>query len=188
VNTLYAGDSARGAHEQWDEVAQAGGGRFTAISMTDGLAQVATPHDDEIQRLNDALNQTYVPYGAEGRLKQERQVQQDANARIMGLGSATTRALAKGTRMYKNSGWDLVDAVEDGADLEAIPEAALPAELQAMEPDARKAYVDQQAQEREAIREKLKQAKRSRDAWLDENAEQGEGLGAKMKEMVAEQL
>ena len=188
VNTLYAGDERQGISEHWPEVANAGGGRFTAISMADGLVQVETPHDAEIQRLNDELNGTYVPFGTLGQAKKRRQTAQDANARSMGFGSAATRTLAKGTRLYKNADWDLVDATDGGLDVESVPEASLPAEMRAMRPSQRKAYVDELAAKRAEIRLRMQDRKLDREKWVEENVEEGEGLGVKMKEMVAEQL
>ncbi len=189
INTLYAGDQRRGVGEHWDDVAEAGAGTFTAISLQDGLLQVQTPHDAEIQRLNDELNATYVPFGRQGAAKKARQEAQDRNAQHLGIGSATTRALAKGTAMYKNADWDLVDAVEQGeVELAEVPIEALPAPMQSMTEPERAAYVTEQAAKREAIKQRLLGAKDAREEWTRENVEAGDGLGEKMKGIVAEQL
>ncbi|MEM6926195.1 MAG: vWA domain-containing protein [Myxococcota bacterium] len=189
INTLYAGEQSAGVSEHWHEVAEAGGGKFTAISMADGLVQIQTPVDEEIRRLNEELNATYVPYGRRGAEKKRRQDVQDRNARSLGLGSATTRTLAKGTAMYKNADWDLVDAVAEGeVELSAVPEEALPEPMQGMDAAQREAYLADQTTKRAAIKRRLLGAKGDREAWVKDNVEEGEGLGEKMKAIVAEQL
>ncbi|MEN0063790.1 MAG: vWA domain-containing protein [Myxococcota bacterium] len=189
INTLYAGQVNQGVAENWDDVAEAGGGRFTAISMADGLVQVATPHDAEIERLNKALNDTYVPMGEAGRQRYRRVQEQDERAGRMGAASSAARALAKGSSVYKNEAWDLVDATTSGkAEPEAVSAPMLPPEMQAMRPAARRAYVETKKAERDAIKQQMAEIKEAREAWIEENAEESEGLGKKMKTIVAEQL
>lgn len=56
---------------------------------------------------------------------------QDRNASSLSSGSMTERALSKSKRAYKNSNWDLVDAVNNKeVDVEKIAQSELPSELQ----------------------------------------------------------
>ena len=66
------------------------------------------------------------------------------------------RALTKGNAITLNSSWDLVDATKrEGKKLEALPAAALPAEMKDMRPEERQAYVDKKAAERVELQKQI---------------------------------
>ena len=65
---------------------------------------IEAPQDGEISRLGSKLNETYIPYGVQGRDGQKRQEAQDKNAQGSGAASATSRAVTKANRLYSNGG------------------------------------------------------------------------------------
>ena len=91
INALYAGSRESAAGEMWPDVAQAGGGNFSAIDAAASLAQVATPHDQELLTLNSRLNETYLPYGEGGKAGLANQRVQDNNATRLGVQSCSAR-------------------------------------------------------------------------------------------------
>lgn len=115
VNTVYCGGPDELDATGWREGARLAGGRFLSIDHNAVVHYVAAPQDDEIARLGREINDTYVYYGADGRSGYDNQVAQDDNMLDYGAGSVVTRSISKGSHMYRNESWDLVDAVEGDA-------------------------------------------------------------------------
>jgi hypothetical protein len=85
------------------------------------------------------------------------------------IGLLAQRAKSKATELYNNAKWDLVDAVEAGeADLDAMEPEALPEELQAMAPEARKDFVSEKAKERAELKAAIVELSSRRDAYVAE--------------------
>jgi hypothetical protein len=62
------------------------------------------------------------------------------------------RALSKASGNYSNAGWDLVDATrENKIDPATLKPEELPAEMKALAPADRKAFIEKRAQVRAAI-------------------------------------
>ncbi len=189
INAMFAGQRDQGVRERWAEVAEVGGGVYTAIDQQAGTYQVATPYDDKLQQLNAALNETYLGYGARGRAGKANQARQDANAARMGSASIGSRIAAKGTAAYDASSWDLVDGVEAGTiALEAAPAEDLPEPLRALEGEQRQQYVEELKERRERIRREIEEVAKKRKRHLEKAAPDDEGLDKAMLEAIDEQL
>src|SRR5262245_9689884 len=151
VNTIHCGtrEFEAGERSGWREGARRAYGVFGEFEQDQAVAYVAAPQDDEIARLGVELNQTYLPYGARGADGQARQSAQDGNAARASKGASVNRAFAKSKQVYSNSTWDLVDAVKNGqVDVKNVKTEDLPAELQKLSVEARKAAVAQKAEAR----------------------------------------
>src|SRR5262249_7640971 len=69
----------------------------------------------------------------------------------------------KATHLYSNAGWDLVDAVKNRqVDVDAVKTAELPAAMQKMTPDQRRAFVDAKAQERARLQSQIQALEQDR--------------------------
>lgn len=166
VNAIYCGPNSASEALGWREVARLGSGRYAAIDQNHRVA-IATPQDAELAKLSDELNRTYVAYGREGRARLENQAQQDKNAVAAGAPAAASRAAAKSSGLYRNDGWDLVDARAHGdANVKTMPAAALPAPMQAMAPKEREAYLDGKAKDRARIQRRIAELSRARDEFV----------------------
>ncbi|MCK4305689.1 MAG: VWA domain-containing protein, partial [Candidatus Eisenbacteria sp.] len=133
INTIHCGGYDKGISGSWKDGAVLADGKYMHIDHNQVLVHIDAPQDAEIARLGAELNQTYIPYGAAGRVSAERQEAQDKNAYTAAPEAATQRILFKSSVHYKNSCWDLVDAVKDGVDdLEELDEAALPDSMRTM--------------------------------------------------------
>src|SRR5690606_27805567 len=97
--------------------AQITGGEYTSIDHNRRVVYVDTPYDELIIRVNDKLNNTYIAYGLQGREKKAVQLVQDHNAMELEQAVAVQRTLSKSSRLYNNSRWDLVDALEEDSTL-----------------------------------------------------------------------
>jgi len=170
VNAIYCGadgsDEARG----WQRVATSTNGVYASIDQqAAAVANVATPFDEEIAALNTELNSTYIAFGDGGERGRANQVEQDSNAAVMSPAAAASRTVAKAGALYR-AAWDLVDAVSQGKKLEEIPAAELPAEMQALPPAEREAYVREQAERREDLQRQIGELAVSRDEFIKEQS------------------
>ncbi len=185
INSIYAGGHEQGRREAWDQVAIHGGGCYSAIDMARGVAQIGTPFDAELLRLNNELNATYLPYGEEGRVARANQLAQDKNAESLGQHTAASRARVKGGAAYENSHWDLVDAVaQRKVEVEALPAAALPESLRDVAPAERAARVEQMRGQRAEVQRRIQDVGRQRDAFLEEARQQQGGEAAGLDDAI----
>jgi len=189
VNTIFCGQYQHGVDTQWKNGAQLAYGDYMAIDHNQQTVHVATPYDDIILQLNIKLNKTYVPYGKKGKAKVAVQVQQDANAAGYSKENAVSRTVSKGSHMYKNSSWDLVDAEEEeDFSYDDLEEEALPEALQTMDKAELKAYIETQRAERTKIKQEIAQWDTKRRNFIAENkAETENALEGAMIQAIKKQ-
>ena len=193
INTIHCGGHDEGISGHWKDGAVLADGRYMHIDHNQALVHIDAPQDAEIALLGAELNQTYIPYGAAGRVSAERQEAQDQNAQAAAPEAATQRILFKSSGHYKNSRWDLVDAVKDGVvDLEDLDEAALPESLRTMTTEEREAFIEASTAKREKIQEEIGKLNDERKKYVAEKmkalGEEGEEtLDQAMIEAIREQ-
>jgi hypothetical protein len=191
VNALFAGNREQGIIEKWHELAQAGEGNFSAIDPAVASIQIATPQDDLLLELNHSLNTTYVPYGEKGEAGLANQIAQDSNASRLGVQSCSSRIVAKGSALYNNASWDLVDrSLQPDFDWEALPMHDLPEELHDLSDEARDAFLEARRAEREQIQAAIQQASDEREAFVQQALAErlgDAGLGQAMRRVIREQ-
>jgi hypothetical protein len=145
VNVISAG----GDDQTWKDAALFAHGEYLVIDHNRVVAHIASPQDAEIARLGTLINDTYLAYGADGRLRFERQASQDSNAEASQPGAMMQRAVAKGSAYYRNDAWDLVDGLREGTiALDKLKDEDLPEVMRKMSPEEREAYVEAKAAER----------------------------------------
>lgn len=156
VNTIYCGTEGDGLAAGWRSAALATNGLFASIDQNAGaVANVATPMDDELVKLNGQLNDTYIAYGKDGKRYRDNQREQDANADAMSKSAAASRTVAKASPLYQATQWDLVDAVKSGQSLDDLDVSELPEPMQEMSVDERELFVEQQSKKREALQAQI---------------------------------
>ena len=129
-----------------------------------------------IIKLNSKLNNTYISYGAMGYERKAQQSTQDLNAAELEEVVVVKRAVSKSSRLYKNSQWDLVDAVEDDeAVLSKLKEDDLPKELQGKSKSEIKAYVEDKKAEREKIQKEIQELNAKREAYIAQSQKEEKG-------------
>ncbi len=168
VNAIYCGseDYAQ-ATPTWREITKLADGRYMEINASGGAIAIATPFDDELGKLNARLNGTYLAYGAKGGAGAANQLAQDSTALSLAPASAADRYAAKSSKQYRNSKWDLVDALaEKEVDLAKLTENELPDELKKLKPEERKAYVDAKAKERAEVQKEIQEVAKKREAYI----------------------
>ena len=167
VNTIFCGNFDEGMHTNWKDGADMTGGSYMSIEQNRKTVYISTPYDSKIDACNERLNRTYIYYGASGEHKKAAQATQDMNAESYGMANKVERAVSKSTHAYKNSSWDLVDAAkEDESVISSAPSEQLPAEMQGMSAEQRKAYVTQKANERRNIQNEIQELNNKRQEYI----------------------
>jgi hypothetical protein len=175
VHAIRCGDDPE-TGRAFGRLARLGGqGSYLSIGQTGGMVAVATPYDSELKRLNEEIARKTMYGGAKpardaARTKAEATSAMPAAAaadRMMfnsintGAGLATTAAPAA-----EPGSVDLTAAPAQAA---AMPEDALPEELQAVAREERQAKLEQMQQERVELEKKASEIARQRADWMKEN-------------------
>ncbi len=171
VSTIFCGDHAEGLRTLWADGARLADGSFMSIDQNQAIVQIESPHDEELVRLSSELNETYVAYGKveDREAAQHRQVAQDVNALNLSQQAAAMRCATKGGQFYNNASWDLVDACKQNlVKLEDLKEAELPAELQKLSVDERKAFVEKKTNQRTELQTRIAELSKQREVFVAE--------------------
>jgi hypothetical protein len=173
VNTIHCGSDHEGISGKWRDGALVADGKYMQIDQNRAVAHYEAPQDTEIARLGVELNKTYIAFGSAGKAGADRQSAQDANAwSRLSQGSAVQRALNKSSALYCNGAWDLVDACkEKTVDLAKVKKEELPAEMQKMNVDERKAYVEAKTKEREKLQADINRLNTERTKFVKEQVQ-----------------
>ncbi len=169
VSTIFCGDRDEGVRTNWEQGAKLADGSYFSINQDHQVAEIHTPQDQELARLSRELSTTYLPYGDAEARKQfaDRQEAQDLNAARSAVSAAAARAGFKASSLYRNSGWDLVDAVADGkVKLEELKNEQLPKPMQPMSLDQRKAYLARMTNQRKDLQAQIQKLSAVRDQFV----------------------
>lgn len=169
VNTIFCGDYQNGVSGKWRDGATRTGGDYFAIDHNREQIYIVTPYDDIIIRLNTALNDTYIHYGAQGYSKSMMQATQDSNAAELDEEVVVKRAVSKSSRIYNNASWDLVDASKDkNFKYDKVEKKSLPKELQGKSTAEIKSHVEKQAKKRSEIQQEINELNGKRKKYIAE--------------------
>ncbi len=190
VNTIYCGDEGDGIAPGWRRVASLANGMYASIDQNAAaVANIATPMDQKLLELNKELNETYVAFGRDGKRYRKNQLAQDENAAKMSPAAAASRTKTKVSGLYNSSDWDLVDAVKSGKDLEQVAEDDLPAEMQAMEAEERRDFVQKKTEQRQELQREITELDTERRAYIAEKRrDQQNATGKGLDEAIQEGL
>ncbi len=184
VNAVYCGPSGAGDAAGWALVAKLGQGRFAAIDHNHTVA-IAAPQDDELRRLSEALNHTYVAYGSAGTARQANQAAQDKNAAATSAPAAAARAVGKASGLYNAEAWDLVDATRNKKrDLATMDARELPQELAALPAPKRAEYVEEKAKARAELQGRIHALSGDRERYLAAERRKAKPAAASMDEAL----
>ncbi len=173
VNTIFCGNFQHGVDAKWRDGATSTYGDYMAIDHNQHTVHVASPYDDLILQLNIKLNQTYVPYGKYGRKKIALQEEQDDNAGSYSKANAVSRTVSKGSHLYKNDSWDLVDAEkEEDFNYDKLKNEDLPENLKGKSTTQIKIYVEEKRNERKRIQDEIAALNVKRRNYIAENKDE----------------
>lgn len=182
VNAILCG----GQDPTWKQGALLAQTDLMVIDQNAAPVHIASPHDAEIEQLGAALNETYMAFGAEGERGAKRQAAQDGNSKGAQAGSMMWRSIAKSKANYKNSAWDLGDAVKDKkVAIEKLGADDLPAPMRGLSVDERKIYVQKKLDERARLQKRIHELSSARDAYLVKKRSQQPETGAALSSLDA---
>ncbi len=189
VNTIHCGNHEEGVKGEWAAAAKCGHGEALNIDQDRAIPDIPCPQDPVILDLDQQINSTYVWFGSEDDRKYygQNQREQDRNAVRMSSSVAVKRSITKAGRAYNNKNRDLVDSVEDEADLlSSVPEEHLPDTMKTMSLDERRAYVKEMQKKRAALQAEVRKLSAERELYLaaQMTLEKGEGEEATLGDAV----
>lgn len=191
VNTVFCGNAQQGISSFWKDGAERAEGKYMNIDHQQSTVYIETPFDKELVQLNQQLNETYIAYGEEGKMKKENQIRQDKNAESYGSANMAARAVSKSTSAYQNEGWDLVDASKDESfNVATVREESLPAAMKGMSKEQKEKYIEEMRKKRESIQKQISDINAKRSAFLKEKEKsngQQNTLAKAMSESIREQ-
>ena len=189
VNTIFCGDYKQGIATKWQDGASLTYGDYMVIDHNQRTVHIASPYDDIIIQLNIKLNNTYIPYGLYGKKKVAIQEEQDSNAAGYSKANAVSRTITKGSHLYKNSTWDLVDAeAEKDFSYDKLNKEDLPEELKGKSKSEIKAYVSKQRNKRNRVQAEIKEYNKKRQAFISKaKSETSNGLESVMIQSIKKQ-
>lgn len=171
VSTIYCGNYEKGVQELWKDGADLGNGKYFNIDSDKKIQYIKTPYDDSIQKLNIALNNTYIGYGVKGSRKKAQQESQDMNAVSIAEENMVERALSKSSAAYSNSSWDLVDYIgEDYDKLKSIDKKDLPEVMESNSHEENIEFVKEKKMERENIQKSIQVLAKKRGDYILEKS------------------
>lgn len=168
VNTVHCGSRDEGINGQWEAGAKAADGSFACIDQNAVRPAIAAPQDEELRKLNEGLNGTYLTYGSQAAQEAAaNQMAQDRNAAAAAPAAFASRAQTKASSAYRNSGWDLVDAVkEQKVELAKLDQDELPEQLKGVAPAERAQVVAEMERKRTGIQAQIVRLAKERDAYV----------------------
>jgi hypothetical protein len=191
VNTIHCGGEQEGLEGQWKNGAVIADGRYLNIDQNRQVAHVAAPQDKEIAEIGARLNATYIPYGQQGHVAQERQAMQDNNALHASPQAVIQRTVTKSSQNYMNAGWDLVDALKGNRmDLKNVRDEDLPKDMQSLNAEQRASYVNAKATERSELQARVQKLNEQRNKYIAAETakqQQGKTLGSAVQQAIREQ-
>jgi len=191
VNTIFCGPYLEGVNTFWKHGADLADGAYMNIDHNVKSVHIATPYDQELSDLNAELNTTYHHYSQQGALMKDRQIKQDENAAVYGSANVAKRAISKSKGAYKNSSWDLVDAVkEKKVKVEELDKSHLAEEFKSMDTLELKLAIEELSSKRSSIQQKIVELDKKRKEYVSsqkkENAQE-QTLDEAMTKAIREQ-
>jgi hypothetical protein len=180
VNTIQCGRHPA-TTRHWQQVALLGHGRYFQVDQSGGAVAISTPFDRKLAELSARLDATRLYYGSdEGKEVLQRKVA--ATEKLHADSSIESRArraafnASASGRTNRLGKQELVDDVTSGrVDLSGIDRDELPEPLQAMAPAERTAFIEKNAEAREALAGEIQQLVDKRDAYLHDRVEEEGG-------------
>jgi hypothetical protein len=148
-------------------------GSYLSIAQSGGVAEVSTPYDNEIAKVDRDMRDTIVFYGrgeerekAAGAMKVAESTMAKAKAEARAERAVYAAKSGSGPA-GAYAGADLVKAVEDrSVSVDKLSDADLPDELKKMPKTERETFLKKKAEKRHALEKKLAELNQQRGAFI----------------------
>ena len=196
VNAIQCGD-LQPTVAAWTDIAHRGNGSFFQVEQAGGAVAYSTPYDAELAALSAKLDATRMYYGTD----EEREAMAEKTAaadKLSALASDEAKArrgvfnLSESGRTNLLGKKELIDDVASGAvEFDELTEEELPTAIVAMAPAEQKAFIQELADERADVTERMRALAESRDEYiknrLDEDGGAADSLDQKLYDTIARQ-
>jgi len=180
INAIQCGVDGN-TKNQWQQIAQLGGGEYFQVDQAGSAVAVVTPFDKKLADLSRKIEDTRLYFGNKAeKIKQLRkQVATDKLHALSSDASLARRAefnfSASGkTNMYGRN--ELVGGVSSGAiDLSKIDADELPASMRGMELEEQKSLIEEKAEQRKELEREILTASQQRKDYLKKKAKEAGG-------------
>ena len=193
VNTIQCGGESE-TRRVWQQIAQAGQGKYFAIAQNGGVETINTPYDERLSQLGREIGGTYMAYG-DAPIRLAKSAELEASESKMANAASNTaradRALNKAMNRDAYDGDLLLDIEKGKTRLDDVKAESLPEPLQKLAPSERAKEVEKRMSERKKIREEILSLSKQRDAFIaGERKKSGKGSGfdAAVGDALREQL
>lgn len=183
INTVQCG-SIPDTRAFWKDIAKRTGGDYAAIQQNGGVQVIQTPYDEQIQRYNQAINQTVIVYGSsEDRRQGLSKVRIASEANTANVSRAAWNAKYNKGKAISGSEDLLAEIASDASyDYTSIQKEKLPEAFRNLSEEELKAEVAKRQKDREEATKKIRELVEKRDQFLRKELEKkrtsGEGLDA----------
>jgi uncharacterized protein YegL len=196
VNTVRCGLSAE-TERVWRDIAHNGNGQYFSIAQNGGVQAISTPYDEEMSRLGNRLGSTFVAFGfgagpagvaRRAEVAEEAaKVEQNVDLRAPTVAKAE-RAMNKAMNSKAYIG-DLLQSIENGSvNLDSVNPADLPADLQALSPEERRAEIERRLATRREIRGQIMSLSKQRQAYIEDEQKRAKAKKDGFDEVVSKTL
>ncbi|MCI0379225.1 MAG: VWA domain-containing protein [Gemmataceae bacterium] len=165
INTVQCGSHAD-TKRYWQEICRLAEGSYVQIDAKGGpIVAIATPYDKELAKINTELANSTLVFGdrlrqAEGKAK--------ANAAAALPPAAAAERAGYSSKVGKTASYDLLDCIKDGkVKLDKLKKDELPAELQELNLEQQKVYLDKLTALRRQWTQKAAELDRKRGLFLE---------------------
>lgn len=163
VQLIYCGPE----HPTWKSAAVLARSDLMTIDQNHVARHIPAPQDDEILRLANELNTTYLAYGVQGQASFARQADADKSSAKLSKKVAIERSQLKAKGSYDNRSWDVVDAIASNSKfLEQTSDDQLPAELRGKTLAEKQQLVAERTAARAALKAKIAKLEAERASFL----------------------
>ena len=193
VTTIQCGNESD-TRRIWQQIAQAGQGKYFAIAQNGGVETINTPYDERLSELGQQFGGTYMAYGDISSRGARSEAQAYTESKVANTATNTARADRALNKALNKDAYDsdLIQDIEKGKTrLEDVKAENLPEPLQKMPPAERVRQVETRIAERKKIRDEILSLSKQRDAFVaGERKKTGKGGGfdAAVQEALSEQL
>ncbi len=171
INTIQCGNMSDTKHS-WQQIAQLSQGEFFQVEQSGSAVAVASPYDDQIASLARELDDTRLFYG-------DKKVMQKKRAKMLAADrfnrSAPAASVARkaefnvsksGARNLEGDNELVADVSSGKVALSSVAEAELPEQLQALDLAERQIVLEQKAQKRSELKQKIEELSAKRGDYL----------------------
>ncbi len=195
INTVRCGSDSQ-TEAEWQKIAHLAEGSYLSIAQSGGVAEVRTPYDEEIAKVDRDMRDTVVFYvrgeerkRAVGAMKMAESTMAAAPAEARAERAAYAAKAGSGPAgVYARS--DLVKAVEDkSVSVDKLGNADLPDEIKNMPKAERETFLIKKAEQRHALEKKLAELNQYRSAFIADTmkrANNKDGFDNNVIELVRE--